>query len=474
MRYISTRGGTTTARFDDVLLTGLARDGGLFVPETWPRLSSDELRGLWGLPYHELAARVIRPFTIDHDGRSAIDDEGFKRIVEDAYSGFDHAAVAPLTQIDSSLWLLELFHGPTIAFKDYALQLLGRLFDHILSRRGQRIMVVGATSGDTGSAAIEACRDRDAVDIVILHPKGRVSEVQRRQMTTVPSANVHNVAIEGSFDDCQALVKAMFNDIAFRDEVSLAAVNSINWARIMAQIVYYVGAAVALGAPRRRVVFSVPTGNFGNVYAAYAAGAMGVPVENLIVGSNANDILDRFFKSGEMRVGRVVPTYSPSMDIQVSSNFERLLFDLHDRDPDALAACMANFGSEGRFAVTDDQLAQAQALFQSHRVDDAATLRSIEGTYRSTGILVDPHTAIGLAAARACAGDKSVPVVALGCAHPAKFPDAVHRATGVHPPLPPRLADLMTRPERVVTLRNELAEVQGFVRRVADTRGAAA
>ncbi|MCH8155635.1 MAG: threonine synthase, partial [Proteobacteria bacterium] len=339
MRYISTRGTAPVLGFDEVLLTGLARDGGLYIPETWPVLTGPEIRALSGLPYAEAAFRVMRPFVGD-----AIPEDDLGALIEDAYAGFGHAAVAPLKQLDGRTWLLELTHGPTLAFKDYAMQVLGRLFDHVLERRGERVTIVGATSGDTGSAAIEACRDRAAIDIFILHPKGQVSEVQRRQMTTVASANVFNIAIEGSFDDCQDLVKALFNDAAFRDEMDLGAVNSINWARIMAQIVYYFWAALALGAPDRRVAFAVPTGNFGNVYAAYAAREMGLPVDRLVVGSNSNDILTRFFDSGALALAPVRPTLSPSMDIQVSSNFERLLFDLvagilrrhPDIDPTAL------------------------------------------------------------------------------------------------------------------------------------------
>lgn len=466
MRYISTRGRAPSLSFEEVLLAGLARDGGLYVPESWPQFSADEFRAMRGLPYPEIAARVMAPFL-----GGAIEPETFRRIVEDTYAGFDHSAVAPLVQLDGQLWLMELFHGPTIAFKDYALQLLGRLFDHVLARRGERITIVGATSGDTGSAAIEACRDREAVDIFILYPHGRVSEVQRRQMTTVPSSNVHTIAVEGSFDDCQDLVKAMFNDGAFRDELALSAVNSINWARIMAQIVYYVTAAVALGAPDRRIAFGVPTGNFGNVYSAYGARAMGLPIEKLIIGSNRNDILDRFFKSGEMRVETVVPTISPSMDIQVSSNFERLLFDLHDRDGERLSAQMADFRATGAFRVTPDQLAKARALFDSHRLDDDGIRATIAETLARTGQLVDPHTAVGLAAARQCRVDADVAVVSLACAHPAKFPEAVERASGRVPALPPRLADLFDRPERTTVLPNDLTTIQQHIRRKVAAKG---
>jgi threonine synthase len=459
VRYISTRGRAPTLPFDDVLLTGLARDGGLYVPDEWPSFDADALRALRGLPYAELAARLMQPFLGD-----AIDPATFRRIAADAYAGFDHQAVAPLVQLDQKLWLQELFHGPTIAFKDYAMQLLGRLFDHVLAQRRQRVTIVGATSGDTGSAAIEACRDREAIDIFILYPHGRVSEVQRRQMTTVPSANVHTLAVEGSFDDCQDLVKAMFNDAAFRDELSLSAVNSINWARIMAQIVYYAAAAVALGAPDRRVAFSVPTGNFGNVYAAYGARAMGLPIERLIVGANRNDILDRFFRTGEMRVETVSPTLAPSMDIQVSSNFERLLFDLHDRDGGRLADDMAAFRATGAFRADDAAMARARAVFSSHRLDDDGIRATIGAIHRANGMLIDPHTAVGVAAAQACRLDPDIAVVALGCAHPAKFPDAVEAATGVRPALPRHLADLFERPERIQIVPNALDTVQQYIR----------
>jgi threonine synthase len=374
-------------------------------------------------------------------------------------------------QIGPDDWLLELFHGPTLAFKDVALQLVGRLFDHVLGQRGEHVTIIGATSGDTGSAAIEAFRDRATADIFILHPQGRVSEVQRRQMTTVLAPNVFNIAIEGTFDDCQDLVKAMFNDHRFRDELNLSAVNSINWARVMAQTVYYVAAAVALGAPDRAVSFAVPTGNFGNVYAGYAARAMGLPIERLIVGSNHNDILTRFFASGRMAIDAVQPSLSPSMDIQVSSNVERLLFDLYDRDGPALAQAMASFRRNGQLAVGEERWKAARAVFDGYRFDDDETLQAIAGLHRQTGELVDPHSAIGVAAAHSAehAGERTaergvVPVVALATAHPAKFPDAVERATGHRPALPSHLADLLQRSERVEALPNDLRTVEGYVR----------
>ncbi|MEI8394527.1 MAG: threonine synthase [Rhodospirillaceae bacterium] len=470
MRYISTRGAAPVLEFEETLLTGLARDGGLYVPESWPTLSADELRSLAGLSYPELATRVMLPFL-----GNAIEPDIFRALVVDAYSGFDHAAVTPLVQLDHGLWLMELFHGPTLAFKDVALQLLGRLFDHVLTRRNRRMTVIGATSGDTGSAAIEACRDRSRLDIFMLHPLGRTSPIQRRQMTTVLADNVFNIAIEGTFDDCQDMVKAMFNDESFRDGLQLSAVNSINWARIMAQIVYYVATAVALGAPERALAFSVPTGNFGNIYAAYGAQAMGVPIERLVVGSNSNDILTRFFRSGTMATTAVTPTLSPSMDIQVSSNFERLLFDLYHRESGAVADGMNRFRSEGCFSVAPSQLDTASALFSAFRVDDAETQATITETRLRSGQIIDPHTAVGVHAARAAraAGvvPDSLPLVALACAHAAKFPDAVEAATGHRPALPARLADLEQRPERVTVLPADLGTVQAHIRRYARLGG---
>ncbi len=462
MTYHSTRGQAPILAFDDVLLAGLARDGGLYLPQEWPIFSANDLKGMAGLSYAELATRVMLPFL---DKTIAADD--FAAIVKDTYSVFGHKAVAPLKQLGRNDWLLELFHGPTLAFKDYALQLLGRLFDHVLTKKGQRVTIVGATSGDTGSAAIEACRDRDAIDIVILHPKGRTSDVQRRQMTTVKSANVHNIALEGTFDDCQDMVKAMFNDQTYRDEMQLSAVNSINWARIMAQIAYYFAAGVAMGAPSRNVAFSVPTGNFGNVYAAFAARRMGLPISQLIVGSNSNDILTRFFETGEMRVDGVVPTLSPSMDIQVSSNFERYLFDLFAEDGARVRDFMGRFRQSGRYEVADLMLTNIRKLFDGHRLTDQATLDVIRQLHEETGELLDPHSAIGVAAGRACRRDPSVPVIALATAHAAKFPDAVEKATGVRPGLPPRLSDLFEREERYDVLPNDISVVKDYVRKVS-------
>ncbi len=470
MKYLSTRGDAPVLAFDEVLLAGLARDGGLYLPEAWPQFSAAEIRALAGLGYAEIAVQIMLPFVAP-----AVPEDRLRAMVEEAYAGFGHTAVAPLKQLAAGTWLMELFHGPTLAFKDYALQVVGRLFDHVLAARGERVTIVGATSGDTGSAAIEACRDRECVEIFILHPEGRVSEVQRRQMTTVTAPNVHNIAIEGSFDDCQDLVKAMFNDAGFRDEMALSAVNSINWARIMGQIVYYFAAGAALGAPDRPLAFAVPTGNFGNVYAGYAARQMGLPVEQLIVGSNRNDILTRFFESGVMAVAPVEPSLSPSMDIQVSSNFERLLFDVLGRDGAAVAGMLGTFRKSGRLELGKARESEALAVFDGARLDDEGTLAEIARLLRDTGELIDPHSAVGVFAGRQRRRDPAVPLVALATAHPAKFPDAAAEACGIRPALPARLADLYDREERYVLLPNDLAAVQGEIRgaRARVDRGAA-
>jgi threonine synthase len=458
VRYVSTRGQAPVLGFEDVLLAGLARDGGLYVPETWPALTAVEIRALSGKPYAEAAARVLAPYA-----GGAVAEADFARLLGEAYRGFGSPAVAPLKQISPRHWLLELFHGPTLAFKDYALQAVGRLFDRVLATRNQRVTIVGATSGDTGSAAIEALRDRTAVDVFILFPKGRVSEVQRRQMTTVAADNVHCIALDGTFDDCQDMVKAMFNDQAFRDRHTLSAVNSINWVRIAVQIAYYAVACAALGAPDRRIAFAVPTGNFGNVFSAYAARRMGFPIERLILGSNSNDILTRFLSSAEMAMAPVVPTLSPSMDIQVSSNFERLLFEVVGRDGARVADLLAQLRKGGRFRLDEGPMGQIRGLFEGHRLDDAGTLEVIRRVYRETGELIDTHTAIGVAAAERSRLDPGLPIVSLATAHPAKFPDAVERAVGFRPKLPERLAAMMTAKERVQDLPNELKSVQAFI-----------
>jgi threonine synthase len=468
MNYISTRGGAPVRDFAGVLLAGLAEDGGLYVPEVWPHFSAADWRGLRGLPYAELAARVMQPFTA-----GALPFATLQRLCREAYAGFGHPAVAPMVQLDTGLWAQELFHGPTLAFKDMALQLIGRLFDHVLAETGEHVTIVGATSGDTGSAAIEACAGRERVDIVILHPNGRTSEVQRRQMTTVLAPNVGNIAVEGTFDDCQDLVKAMFADAPFRAEMRLSAVNSINWARIAAQIPYYAAAALALGAPDREVAFAVPTGNFGNVLAAWAARRMGLPVARLVVASNRNDILSRFLAANDMSVRTVEPSLSPSMDIQVSSNFERLLFELVDRNAAETAAIMRGFRERGRMAVPEAAWRRVTQVFHGFRLDDAGTEAEIRRLAAEAGYLSDPHTAIGVAAARALPCPHGVPTVAVATAHPAKFPDAMERATGRRPPLPPRLADLYERHERYAVAPNDLAAVEALVRATAQRNAAA-
>ena len=465
MNYISTRGQAPVLDFAGVLLAGLAEDGGLYVPEAWPPFSAVELRALRGLPYAELAARVMAPFV-----GAAIPFTTLQAMCRRAYADFAHKAVVPLVQLDASLFALELFHGPTLAFKDLALQLAGQLFDHVLRARDAHVMIVGATSGDTGSAAIEACAGRERIDIAILHPEGKTSEVQRRQMTTVAAGNVLNIAVAGSFDDCQDLVKAMFADAPFRRELHLSAVNSINFARIAAQIPYYVSAALSLGAPDVQVAVAVPTGNFGNVLAAWAAAQMGVPIRRFIVGTNRNDILHRFLTSNDMSVRAVEPSLSPSMDIQVSSNFERLLFEFLGRDAAATARTMAEFRQSGRMTVPDTAWRAVKRDFVGFCLDDAGTTAEIARWWRDCQYLADPHTAIGLAAARSCA-PVGMPVIAAATAHPAKFPDAIEAALGFRPALPAHLADLYDRQEHLLRAPNDLAEVQALVRGFAHRNG---
>ena len=459
MRYISTRGRAAPRNFTDVLLAGLAEDGGLFVPETWPRLGPADWRALRGLSYPALAARILARFAGE-----AIPQAVLERITAGAYAEFGHPAVVPLAQLETGLFVQELFHGPTLAFKDMAMAVLGRLFEHALAARDARVTIVGATSGDTGSAAIEAFAGRARVRIVILHPEGRTSEVQRRQMTTVTADNVLNLAVAGTFDDCQDLVKALFADAALRAELGLAAVNSINWVRIAAQVPYYVAAALALGGPDREIGFAVPTGNFGNVLAAWVARRIGLPVARLVVGSNRNDILTRFLDSNDMSVRPVEPSLSPSMDIQVSSNFERLLFELLDRDATATAAAMEGFRAEGRMAVPAPVWHRARGVLHGFRLDDAGTLAEIARLHAACGYLADPHSAVGIAAARARPAGQGVPMVAMATAHPAKFPEAMEQATGLRPALPARLADLFARPERLTRVANDLASVRAAVR----------
>jgi threonine synthase len=457
LRYISTRGTAPVLGFEDVLLSGLARDGGLYVPEVWPRFSADELRALSGKSYPEVALAVLKPFVGD-----AIPEVELMEMIDAAYATFGHKAVAPLKQLDANHWLLELFHGPTLAFKDVAMQLLARLMDWSLTRSNSTATIVGATSGDTGGAAIEAFANSKRASIFILHPHGRVSEVQRRQMTTVIAPHVHNIALEGTFDDAQAHVKAMFNDMAFRERVALSGVNSINWARIMAQTVYYVTSALALGAPGRAVSFTVPTGNFGDIFAGYAAMRMGVPIARLVIATNVNDILDRTLKTGRYEVTGVKPSTSPSMDIQVSSNFERLLFETHGRDAAAVAGMMASLQQSGSFAIGEKSLKEMRALFGSSRTGEAETAETIRMTLAETGELLDPHTAVGYAAAKLHARE-SEPMVTLATAHPAKFPDAVEKASGIRPGLPDRLSDLLQRPEKMEVLPNDLKTLQNYI-----------
>ncbi|MFT9062471.1 MAG: threonine synthase [Acetobacter persici] len=458
MRYISTRGKAPALSFSDVLLTGLAEDGGLYLPETWPSFSLSEWQAMRGLPYPELAARIMRPF-VGED----IDPGTLRALCEKAYAGFDHPAIVPLTQVENGLFVQELFHGPTLAFKDMAMQLLGQLFEHVLSERNEHVTIVGATSGDTGSAAIEACRGRERISVVILHPKDRTSEVQRRQMTTVLEPNVTNLAIEGTFDDCQDLVKALFADMPFRKDMHLSAVNSINWARIAAQIPYYVYAALNFGAPEQEVSFAVPTGNFGNILAAWAARKMGLPVRHLCVGSNRNDILTRFLNANDMTMKSVMPSLSPSMDIQVSSNFERLLFELLGRDAEACARIMTNFRTSGHMDVPAEAWETARTLFSGLALDDAATEAEIKSLHDRSGYLADPHSAIGIAAGRRFR-EAGVPMVAMATAHPAKFPDAMVAATGIRPALPVHLADLYSREERYRTVPATADTVKDAVR----------
>jgi threonine synthase len=458
MRYVSTRGNAPVLDFRGVTLTGLAADGGLYVPEAWPTLSEDAIAALAGLSYVDTAVAVMTPFV-----GGVLTSPELRQLCETAYGRFAHAAVTPLVQLDHDQWLLELFHGPTLAFKDVALQLLGQLFERFLSGTDKRLTIVGATSGDTGSAAIDAVAGRDGIDIFMLHPQGRVSEVQRRQMTTVLSPNVHNVAIDGDFDTAQALVKAMFNDRAFADRFALSAVNSINWARLMAQVVYYFYAAVRLGAPERAVAFSVPTGNFGNVLAGYVAAKMGLPVARLIVATNVNDILHRALSAGDYSKGQVQQTATPSMDIQVSSNFERLLHDLGGRDGPALSAQMGGFETSGAMRLSNAQHGGAGPLLVSDRVDADDMAGAMRWACEAAGEVIDPHTAIALAAARRTRVERGIPVVTLATAHPAKFPDAVERATGVRPPLPARLGDLHDREERYATLPCTFAAVTAYI-----------
>ncbi|WP_068306782.1 threonine synthase [Pararhodobacter sp. CCB-MM2] len=456
MHYVSTRGSAPVLTFEQAMLTGLARDGGLYVPETVPTLTSEEIAALAGLPYEEIAFRVMRPFI----GETFTDDE-FKVLIAKAYEGFGHDARAPLKQLAPNHFLLELFHGPTLAFKDFAMQLIGQLFQAALGRSGDRVTIVGATSGDTGSAAIEAFRGLKNVDVFILYPHGRVSEVQRRQMTTPADSNVHALAVDGDFDTCQGLLKDMFNDFEFRDRVKLAGVNSINWARVLAQVVYYFSAAVSLGAPHRQIDFTVPTGNFGDIFAGYIAKKMGLPIGQLVIATNQNDILHRCLTSGSYQTEGVTPSISPSMDIQVSSNFERALFDAYGRDGAAVAQLMDELKTAGKFDVSQGALEALRETFASGRVSEEGTSESIRHTLAHSAELLCPHSAVGTAVAEQHLGAN--PMVTLATAHPAKFPAAVEAATGIHPALPPRMADLFDRPERVTRMTGDLKAIEALI-----------
>ncbi|MGE0338331.1 MAG: threonine synthase [Xanthobacteraceae bacterium] len=459
MKYVSTRGEARAVTFNEALIEGLARDGGLYVPETWPQLSREEIAGFRGKSYAEVALRVIAPFVGDD-----IPERDLKRMIEEAYATFTHHDVTPLHRLASGEYILELFHGPTLAFKDVAMQLIARLMDYVLAARGERCTIVGATSGDTGGAATEAFRGRERIDLIFMFPKGRVSAVQERMMTAVAEPNVNVLAIDGNFDDCQAIVKALFNDHAFRDRVKLSAVNSINWARIVAQIVYYFTAAAALGAPEKKITFAVPTGNFGDVFAGYVAAKMGLPIERLIVATNVNDILARTLESGRYEVRGVVATSSPAMDIQVSSNFERLLFDACGRDPAGVRDAMRDLAKNGSFTLSAQALENMRALFVASRADEAETHRTIGEVHGESAYVLDPHTAVGVSVARKLGHtNPESPLVVLGTAHPAKFPEAVEEACGVYPQLPQSFSDLMSRKERVTSLPNDAKAVADFV-----------
>ncbi|GAA6190250.1 threonine synthase [Phaeobacter sp. NW0010-22] len=457
MKYISTRGQAPELTFDEAMLTGLARDGGLYVPAEIPMFTSDEIAAMAGQTYEEVAFRVMKPFVGD-----SFDDVELRGIIDRAYAGFGHAARAPLVQLNEGHFLLELFHGPTLAFKDFAMQLIGQLFQVALKKRNERVTIVGATSGDTGSAAMEAFKGLDAVDVFILYPHGRVSEVQRRQMSTPQEANVHALAVDGDFDDCQAAVKEMFNDFEFRDGVRLAGVNSINIARVLAQVVYYFSSAVSLGAPHRKISYTVPTGNFGDIFAGLVAKKMGLPIDRLVVATNQNDILHRCLSGQGYHKGDTIPSISPSMDIQVSSNFERALYYAYGQDAGAVAQLMEELKSGG-FDVSQGAMEALQEVFDSGRVSEEETLATIKSTLASSGELLCPHSAVGVKVAE----DERVsttPMITLATAHPAKFPAAVEDASGVHPPLPPRMADLYDRSERVTRIGNDLGALKTHIK----------
>ena len=462
MKYISTRGEAPILGFEDALLAGLASDGGLYVPESWPRLSESMIAGFADKSFAEIAVAVLHPFMGDD-----VPPDRLAEMVNEAYAAFEHEAVTPLTDLGDGQYFLELYHGPTLAFKDVAMQLLARLMDDALGRRGDRATIIGATSGDTGGAAIEAFRSREAVDVFILFPDGRVSDVQRKQMTTPQDANVHTLSVNGTFDDCQALVKGMFNDAPFRNEMALAGVNSINWARVMAQITYYFVAAAKLGAPRQPVAFSVPTGNFGDIFAGYVAAQMGLPVAQLMIATNVNDILARTLASGVYETDKVIATQSPSMDIQVSSNFERLLFEVTGRDAARVRALMGTLAQAGRFEMTDKELQLTRALFGAERIDEAATLEIMRRFHEAHGFQIDPHSAVGIGAAEKAVLPDGVPMVTLATAHPAKFPKAVRAAYDSEADTPQRVLDMFQQQERLTPVANDLAAVENAIREKA-------
>lgn len=461
VEYVSTRGEAPSLGFCDALLAGLARDGGLYVPREWPQMSKKAIRGLRGKSYEEVAFEVLLPFT-----NGEIEPDTFRAMIDEAYSTFKHPAVAPLVQTGPNSFVLELFHGTTLAFKDVAMQLLARLMDHVLEKRGERATIVGATSGDTGGAAIDAFAGRARTDIFILFPHGKVSPVQQRQMTSSQDENVHAIAVEGNFDDCQNLVKAMFNDVPFRDRVGLSGVNSINWARIMAQVVYYFTSAVALGAPDRKVSFTVPTGNFGDIFAGFVAKKMGLPIDKLVIATNDNDILARTMKTGRYEMKGVSATTSPSMDIQISSNFERLLFEAYGRDASAIRSAMEGLKQSGAFEIQPEALKFIRKDFRAGRATQKEVAKTIRTVLDETGYLLDPHTAVGVHVASKFEKPQS-PMVVLATAHPAKFPAAVKSASGIDPALPAWLADLMDREERFEVLPAELKAIESFVSKQA-------
>ncbi len=460
MRYISTRGQAPSLSFEEAMMTGLARDGGLYVPETVPTMTADEIAALAGKSYEEIAFAVMKPFIAD-----TFTDQEFRELIAKAYGSFGHIARAPLVQLAPNHFLLELFHGPTLAFKDFAMQIIGQMMQAALARSGKRITIVGATSGDTGSAAIEAFRGLDNVDVFIMYPHGRVSEVQRRQMTTSVEDNVHALAVEGDFDDCQSKLKDMFNDFDFRDEVHLAGVNSINWGRVLAQVVYYFSSAISVGAPHRKVSFTVPTGNFGDIFAGFIAKQMGLPIDRLVIATNQNDILHRCMESNDYAKKGVKPSISPSMDIEVSSNFERALFWAHDKDGAAVSSLMDELKNSGEFRISDNAMAALRENYDSGKADEETTSITIASALTESGELLCPHSAVGVHVGYAHQRhNPEVPMITLATAHPAKFPDAVENASGIRPPLPPRMADLYERSERVTQVPNDLAALQAIIR----------